>query len=97
MDILEAIARTQEAFMEAGIKPPEALQLESFEEGMKFLTALRQQGTWSAMYGDPSLGHEKNMPDGSTWMEIKVMGLTVRWPGRPWDRNKRIYVKTYAR
>lgn len=79
-DILDGIAMAIVAFRCSNLKPPTAMLLESHEEGMRFLSALRQKGEWMAVVGDPSLGHEMQMADGSVWMEIKVMNVAIRWP-----------------
>lgn len=80
MDILDGIAKMRCAFLAANLKPPSTILLESHEEGMRFLTEMRQECNWVAMAGDPALGQPIEMADGSVWMEIKVMGVAVRWP-----------------
>ena len=80
MDILDAIATTRHAFMAANLAAPTAILLGSHEEGMRFLSAVRQEERWIAVAGDPSLGRVVEMADGSAWMEVKVMGIAIRWP-----------------
>lgn len=80
MDILDGIAKMRCAFSAANMKPPATILLESHEEGMRFLAEMRQQSNWLATVGDPSLGKPIEMADGSVWMEVKVLGVAVRWP-----------------
>lgn len=54
--------------------------LESREEGMRFLSEIRQQTEWMAVVDSGQLGQPVEMADGSAWMECKVMGICVRWP-----------------
>lgn len=79
-DILDGLAHMRMAFMRESLKPPTVMLLESHEEGMRFLSAIRQSGAWSAVVGSPDLGQPVEMADGSIWMECKVMGIAVRWP-----------------
>lgn len=80
MDIMEAIARIRHGFKSSNLEPPTMIMLKSHDEGMRFLSELRQNGTWTAMAGSPDLGHPVEMADGSIYMEIKVMDIAVRWP-----------------
>lgn len=80
MDILDVIATTCHAFKSANLKPPSVMLLASHEEGIDFLSAVRQEARWMAVVGDPSLGHVVEMADGSVWMELKVMDIAIRWP-----------------
>lgn len=79
-DILDGIARIRVAFLSANLKPPTTILLESHEEGMRFLSSVRQTSQWVAMIGSPDLGRPIEMADGSAWMEVQVMGIAVRWP-----------------
>ena len=79
-DIFDGIARIRHEFLRANLKPPTVILLESHEEGMRMLSAIRQRGDWIAVVGSADLGHERQMSDGSVWMEIKVMGIAIRWP-----------------
>jgi hypothetical protein len=79
-DILDGLAEFRLAFQRADIKPPTVMLLESHEEGMRFLSELRQTHHWIALVGSPDLGHVVEMADGSVWMECKVMGISIRWP-----------------
>ena len=79
-DIFDALARIRHEFNKADIKPPVSLHLESHEEGIRFLTAVRQNTMWQAVAGSPELGHEVQMADGSVYMELEVMTFKIRWP-----------------
>ena len=79
-DIMDGLAQVRIAFMRANLKPPTVILLESHEEGMRFLSEIRQQGAWTAVVGSSDLGHLVEMADGSAWMECKVMDIAVRWP-----------------
>lgn len=79
-DILDGLAQVRATFTREQLKPPTVMLLESHEEGMRFLSAIRQTSTWSAVVGSPDLGRVVEMADGSAWTECKVMGIAVRWP-----------------
>ena len=79
-DILDGIARVRVEFLAVNLKPPTTILLESHDEGMRFLSAVRQTRHWVAVIGSPDLGRPVEMADGSAWMELKVMGIAVRWP-----------------
>lgn len=85
-DILDGMAQILHAFLRANLKPPTVILLGSHDEGMRFLSAIRQKGCWEAKVGSPELGEPLMMADGSTWMECKVMGIAVRWPATRWAR-----------
>jgi NAD(P)-dependent dehydrogenase (short-subunit alcohol dehydrogenase family) len=76
----QGLAQVRETFMRASLKPPTTLLLESHDEGMRFLSAIRQQDLWVAPAGSDRLGKPIEMADGSVWMECQVMGIAVRWP-----------------
>ena len=79
-DILDGLAQVRLTFIREQLKPPTVMLLESHEEGMRFLSNIRQSNTWTAIAGSPDLGRVVEMADGSAWMECKVMGIAVRWP-----------------
>ena len=79
-DILDGIALARVAFLGAGLEPPTVMILGSHEEGMRFLSALRQQDHWMETLGSDKLGKEMLMSDRSRWMEVQVMGMAIRWP-----------------
>lgn len=79
-DFLDGLAEVRLAFMRANLKPPTVMLLESHEEGMRFLSEIRQSHCWAAVVGSPDLGRVVEMADGSAWMECKVLNIAVRWP-----------------
>lgn len=79
-DIVDAFAAVAAAFQRCGLKTPSVILLESREEGMRFLSLIRQQANWCAVVGDGSLGKAVEMADGTIWMECKVHDIAVRWP-----------------
>lgn len=79
-DVLDGLAQVRATFKRANLKPPTVMLLESREEGMRFLSAIRQTNNWTAVVGSPDLGRVVEMADGSAWMECEVMGIAVRWP-----------------
>lgn len=79
-DILDGLAQVRTTFLRHNLKPPTVMLLESHEEGMRFLCAIRQSRTWVVSIGSPDLGRVVEMADGSAWMECEVMGIAVRWP-----------------
>lgn len=79
-DILDGLAKVHACFRSAGLESPTAILLGSHEEGMRFLSCVRQQDIWLASIGSAALGTPVQMSDGSSWMEVKVMGIFVRWP-----------------
>ena len=78
-DILDGLAQVRATFMRENMRPPTAILLESQEEGMRFLSAIRQQSVWREVIELPDK-RIVNMEDGSTWMQCEVMGISVRWP-----------------
>lgn len=85
-DILDGLAQVRATFMRENMEPPTVILLGSHEEGMRFLSNIRGDHNWNAVVGSPDLGHVVEMADGSAWMELKVMGIAVRWPANRWAR-----------
>lgn len=79
-DLFDGLAMVRETFQRAGLKPPTVMLLESHDEGIRFLSSVRQQGDWVAVAGSGELGRVVEMADGSAWMSVQVMGIEVRWP-----------------
>ena len=79
-DIIDAIARFRVAFLRENMKPPTVIILPDHEEGMRLLSYLRDTSTWSVNIGDPRLGMPIEAADGTTYMEINIVGMKVRWP-----------------
>lgn len=77
-DIMDGLAMVRATFLSVNMKPPSVILLESHEEGILFLSEIRQVGFWVPSGSD--LGKPVEMADGSVWMEIQVMGIIVRWP-----------------
>lgn len=74
-DIFETINTIHIIFHKAGLESPTAIFLKSPEEGMKFLEAVDRE---EAFFPRPT--KEVKMIDGSTWMEVYVLNIAVRWP-----------------
>jgi hypothetical protein len=79
-DILDGFAQLHLAFNQANLKSPTVILLGSHDDGIRFLSAIRQSCIWEAIVGSPDLGRVVEMADGSAWMECKVMNISVRWP-----------------
>lgn len=82
MDIIDGIAKVRLAFKAANMEAPAAIVLRGHEDGMRFLSSVRQQDIWTAEVGSPQLG--KRIIDrpiaGDDYMGIEIMGITVMWP-----------------
>lgn len=76
---VEIIYQVRAAFMKAKMEPPKAILLSSREEGMEFF-----HGISEADMASVSLNPIKPvvMIDGSEWMEIKIMDISVLWPAK---------------
>ena len=77
-NILDALYTLRVAFLRADLSPPAANILASHEDGMLFLSAVKQDTTYSELrspYCNP-VEH----PDGSVWMEVEAVGMKIRWP-----------------
>ena len=79
-DIVDAIAKFRVAFLRENMKPPTTILLESHDEGMRLISYMRDNSTWSYPLGDIGLGKPVEMADGSVYMEMNIMGMAVRWP-----------------
>ena len=79
-DIMDSLALIRVSFLKNRLRPPTTLLLESHEEGMRFLSSIRQQALWTAIAGSGELGEPVETADGSVWMQVTVMGIHVRWP-----------------
>ena len=79
-DVIDAIVKVRHAFLRVNMKPPTVILLESHHEGMRFLSAVRQTTSWSAVVGSPEFGHLIEMADGSAWMELQIADIKIRWP-----------------
>ncbi len=79
-DIIDGIAQVRDIFMREKLKAPVVIILESHEQGVDFIGAVRQSENWSARVGSKDLGSVVELEDGSTWVEVKIMDIAVRWP-----------------
>ena len=79
-DIFDGLARVRHTFLRENLEPPTIIILGSHEQGMRFLSNVRQSNNWVAFAGSADLGHPVEMADGSVYMQIEVMGIKVRWP-----------------
>ena len=80
MDVLDGIASIRNTFLALGMNPPTAILLGSHDDGMRLLSEVRQMNSWTAPVGSPELGKAVLHSDGSSWMELKIMEIAVRWP-----------------
>jgi len=81
-DLFEAVLRLRHAFLLAGLAPPAAIELASWEDGMQVLRLARTRYNdryRRALYGRRS--------DDAPVTEIEISGITVRWPARTWQRT----------
>lgn len=80
-DIFDTIALFRAGFRDVlgpGSEPP-TINLATREDGMRFLSAVRQSNRWDAVVGSPDLG----LPVGDC-MEVQIFGVRVRWPAVRW-------------
>ena len=78
-DILDALYTVREAFLRANLSPPDAIILATREDGMRLLSALKQE---NIIYREswPPHGKPIEHPNGSVWMEVEAVGMKIRWP-----------------
>ena len=78
-NILVALHTARVAFLRANLSPPDAIILASHEDGMRFLSTVKQD---NIIYSELRSPHYKPVehPDGSVWMEVEVAGMKIRWP-----------------
>jgi hypothetical protein len=79
-DILDGIAALRVAFIKAELEPPKTILLNSNEQGVRFLMELRQSKFWVRHPLSKENGTPVEMADGSIYMEVDIMGVSVRWP-----------------
>jgi len=80
MDIFDAFAHLRVVFRRENLEPPTAIYLGSREEGLKFLSSIRQSSHYVGMVSHPSNGIAVEYADGSVYMEVSIMDIKVRWP-----------------
>ena len=78
-DILDALYTVRAAFLRANLSPPDAIILASHKDGMRFLSAFKQDNIIYSESGPPH-GKPIEHPNGSVWMEAEVAGIKIRWP-----------------
>ena len=87
-DSLHTIRAT---FMRAGLEPPQAIILKSHEEGMRFLSAIRDSGM--LIYQIPDQAYKLvEHPDGSMWMQAEFAGMKIHWPANRYATQAGGYV-----
>ena len=79
-DIFDALYTVRAAFLRANLSPPDAIILATHEDGMRFLSAVKQDNV--IIYGGPGYQYAKPVehPNGSVWMEVEAVGMKIRWP-----------------
>lgn len=90
-DIFEALYRIRTSFVAANLSPPSAIVLKTHEDGMRFLSAVRD--SHGMIYTVPS-EHYKPVehPDGSIWMEAEFAGMKIHWPANVYATKAGGYV-----
>jgi len=78
--VMDAIYTVRTLFLRNGLKPPVVIELESNDEGMRFLGMIRHECPPSMQFGKPY--DVIQQPDGSLRVEVEGIGMKVRWPGR---------------
>ena len=78
-DILDALYAARAVFMRANLSPPDAIILASHEDGMRFMSAVKQD---NIIYRVPRSPYGKPVadPNGAVWMEAEFAGMKIRWP-----------------
>ena len=78
-DILIALYTVRATFLRANLSPPDAIILATREDGMRLLSALKQE---NIIYREswPPHGKPIEHPNGSVWMEVEAVGMKIRWP-----------------
>ena len=74
-EIFDAIQTIHIAFRKVGLESPTAILLKSPGEGREFLSMF---DLTDSAYPRPL--KEVKMMDGSTWIEVNVLNIAVRWP-----------------
>lgn len=80
-DIFDAILRLHHAFLASGLKPPAAIELATWEDGMRLMAQVRPRYNdrfRRTLYGSRA--------DEGAITEVDVSGIRVRWPAKRWTR-----------
>ena len=81
IDIFDAILRLRHAFLAAGMSPPEAIELASWEDGMRLMREVRGR------YNDRFRRERYSAwTDDAALTEVDISGIKVRWPPKRWAR-----------
>ena len=78
-DILDALYTVRAAFLRANLSPPDAIILASHDDGMRFLSAVKQDNIIYCDSRSP-YGNRVTHPNGAVWMEFEAVGMKIRWP-----------------
>jgi len=83
-DLIDNFNRLIHAFKAHGLKPPVAIELDSVDEGMRFISAVHDASA--------RIHYGSFIDDNKTWGECHVGGLAVRWPATllPYDHKRQI-------
>ena len=78
-DFFDSLYMVRTRFMAAGLNPPEAIVLKSHDDGMRFLSAIRDYP--GMIYSMPHPAYSPiEHPDGSIWMQAEFAGMKIHWP-----------------
>ena len=90
-DFFDSLHTIRATFMRAGLEPPQAIILASHEEGMRFLSAIRDSGMM--VYKMPDAAYKPvEHPDGSMWMQAEFAGMKIHWPANRYATQAGGYV-----
>ena len=91
MDFFDSLYSIRQNFMAAGLDPPQAIILKSHDDGMKFLSKIRDSGMM--LYQIPDRAYKPGEhPDGSMWMEAEFAGMKIHWPANRYATQAGGYV-----
>jgi hypothetical protein len=90
-DFFDALHTIRATFKRAGLEAPQAIILASHEEGMRFLSAIRDSGMM--FYKMPDAAYKTvEHPDGSMWMQAEFAGMKIHWPANRYATQAGGYV-----
>ena len=78
-NILDAIYTVRAAFLRANLSPPDAIILASHDDGMRFLSTVKQDNIIYSAARHPYVKPVEH-PNGAVWMEVEAVGMKIRWP-----------------
>ena len=79
-EIFDAVLRIRHVFLAQGMEPPAAIELASWEDGMKLLRLARTR--YRDRYRRSLYGRGETA---QPITEILISGIIVRWPSRRWS------------